>query len=138
RNLNSRLHGDLETVCLKCLEKEPHGRYPSAAAVADDLERWLRGEAVRARRVGALGRGWRWCRRNPVLAGLTALLALVLLGGVSGIVFQWRQAEAARRDAVASDIQAESLLNELIDSGPIGPMQMRYRQGVPNLELLLK
>jgi serine/threonine protein kinase/tetratricopeptide (TPR) repeat protein len=88
RVLNSRLARDLETVCLKCLEKEPHRRYASAAALADDLERWLRGEPVRARRVGPLGRAWRWCRRNPVIA--TLLLAVT--GGVFASLFLWRQA----------------------------------------------
>jgi serine/threonine protein kinase/tetratricopeptide (TPR) repeat protein len=88
RVLNSRLARDLETVCLKCLEKEPHRRYASAAALADDLERWLRGEPVRARRVGPVGRAWRWCRRNPAVAGLL----LAVTGGVFASLFLWREA----------------------------------------------
>jgi tetratricopeptide (TPR) repeat protein len=123
RSLNSRLPRDLETVCLKCLEKEPSRRYASAAALADDLERWLRGEPVRGRRTGPLGRVRRWCRRKPVAAGLVAALALSLVGGVAGVFHQWRAAEAARRAAVASAADARLLLGELLRFNPAGPLE---------------
>jgi WD40 repeat protein/tRNA A-37 threonylcarbamoyl transferase component Bud32 len=82
-HLQPNVPRDLNTVCLKCLRKEPERRYAGAPALADDLERWLRGEAVQARRVGAGERSWKWVRRNPATAALVgvsgvALLALVV------------------------------------------------------------
>ena len=122
RLLNPAVPRDLETVCLKCLEKEPSRRYATALALADDLERFENGRPVLARPIGALARGWRWCRRNPIPAGLTALLALVLIGGLSGILYQWHQADAARREAVANAAQARQVLSELIQSSPVTPL----------------
>jgi tetratricopeptide (TPR) repeat protein len=136
--LNPLVPRDLETVCLKCLEKEPRRRYPSAAAFADDLGRWLRGEPVRARRVSPLGRTWRWCRRKPVIATLIALLALVLAGGFAATGYQLREAEAARREAEASDAQAQQLLNELLPTSPDASHEMGYYQRPPNIDALLK
>src|SRR5262249_61797290 len=70
-----------ETSRLRCLRRAPAKRSGSARALADDLRRFLAGEAVRARPVGRLERGWRWCRRNPTVAALLALVALVLVAG---------------------------------------------------------
>jgi serine/threonine protein kinase len=118
RLLNPAVPCDLETICLKCLRKEPSRRYHSAAALADDLERFLGGQPIHARRSSSGVRAWMWCRRKPGTAGLVAALLLALLGGIAGITVQWGRAEAARKSAVASDVEAQGLLGEWLDSNP--------------------
>jgi TolB-like protein/tRNA A-37 threonylcarbamoyl transferase component Bud32/Tfp pilus assembly protein PilF len=83
RLLNPKIDRDLSTICLKCLEKDPKRRYPSALALAEDLERWIKHEPIAARRVGPLVRGRKWVRRNPSIAVMAAmLLALAVPLGV--------------------------------------------------------
>jgi serine/threonine protein kinase len=81
RKLNSDVDRDMETVCMKCLEKDPRQRYASAEELAEELARIQRLEPVHARPLGAIGRGCRWCRRNPLPATLLAILFLTLLVG---------------------------------------------------------
>jgi serine/threonine protein kinase/Tfp pilus assembly protein PilF len=82
RLLNPKIDRDLSTICLKCLEKEPRRRYPSALALAEDLERWLKHEPILGRHTGVFARGKKWVRRNPTSAPLAAsLIALVAAAG---------------------------------------------------------
>lgn len=101
--LAPRLPKDIETICLKCLQKDPHRRYESAAALAEDVHRFLAGAPIAARPVGWLERAWRWRRRNPVVAGLAAAVLLVFAAGFAGIAWKWRDAE--RQKSIAQDAE---------------------------------
>src|SRR5207253_916622 len=83
RRLNHRVPRDLETICLKAMEKVPGRRYATAAALAQDLRRWLDGKPIHARAVRGWERTWKWAKRNPVVATLTAAVALTLIGGAT-------------------------------------------------------
>jgi len=90
---------DLETICLKCLAKAPLARYQTAAELADDLGRFLVGVPILARRPSWRERAARWCRRNPLVAALSACLLVTGTIGFFGVVWQWREAEYSRREA---------------------------------------
>ena len=85
RSLAPSLDRDLETIVARCLEADPNARYESAGALAEDLERWLRHEPIRARRVGVFTHGRKWVRRNPTSTVLVT--SLVVLGAVIGVMF---------------------------------------------------
>jgi eukaryotic-like serine/threonine-protein kinase len=101
--LRPKLPRDLVTICLKCLEKEPAKRYPSAVDLAEDLARFAAGETIRARPVGWHERLFRWCRREPAVAAL----AITLLVGLVGVATQWRRAESHLADALVQRRRAE-------------------------------
>jgi WD40 repeat protein/serine/threonine protein kinase len=110
RVLNRAVPRDLETICIKCLEKQPARRFTSARALAEDLRRFLNSEPVLARPLGTPSRIWRWCRRKPALAALLVLLNLALVLGLSGVLWQWHSARqkafVARQNLYAADIGA--------------------------------
>ncbi len=112
RQLNDQVPRDMETICLKAMNREPGRRYQSADELAEDLRRWLRGEPIHARPTGSLERTWRWCRRNRRVAGLAASLVVVFVAGFLGVFWQWRRAEAnavrARRQATRADQMRQS------------------------------
>jgi serine/threonine-protein kinase len=107
RRLRPRLDRDLETICLKCLQKDPARRYPSARDLADDLDRWRTGRAILARPSGAAERAVKWARRHPERAALVGLGAAVVLALAVGVFWQWAASQAgyARQLAASADHQ---------------------------------
>jgi WD40 repeat protein len=109
RKLNPAVPRDLETVVLKATARDPAHRYQTPADMADDLKRFVEDRPVRARRASEAEKFARWCRRNPLPAGLLAGIVLVFLAGFVGVVWQWRGAEAARDDERGQRNRAEGL-----------------------------
>jgi tetratricopeptide (TPR) repeat protein len=114
--LRPRLPRDLAVICMKCLEKQPHKRYASALALADDLRRFRDGLPIQARPVGRSERAWRWCRRQPLAAGLLAALVVAILGGFAAATWKWLEAEEERRRAVDQRDRAERVLRAALDT----------------------
>lgn len=115
RQLNPAVSRDLETICLKCLQKDRTRRYSSARELADDLQRFLNGEAILARPVSAFVRLWKWTRRNRAAAALTLALVLTLISGTAfSSWFAWRatrnEARAVRLAAEKSDLARHAVI----------------------------
>jgi len=98
---------DLQSICYKCLDKSPKKRYLSAAALADDLQRFLSGEAVLARPVSGLGRVLKTMLRYPVTSALIALVFVTIIIGLGGVLFQWQKARQAREELRAALVISE-------------------------------
>ena len=128
RTLMPGLDRDLETICAKCLERDPSARYRSAAALAEDLERWLEGQPIAARPLSQASQVWRWTRRNPVITGMAALLvtlglvaaAMAWKGGASnppattGIaVLPFESLSGDKEDAIFADGVQDDILTKL-------------------------
>ena len=113
RKLDGRIPRDLETICLKCLEKDRDQRYVTADQLSEELRRQLQGKPIFARPIGRTARTWRWCRRNPLAAGLIATVFAVLLLGVIvstsfAIVANWNAHRFSR-----ANTQLETTVDEL-------------------------
>lgn len=109
---------DLETLCRKCLAKDPQHRYSSAAALADDLDRFSRGQPILAEPESTLSLIAGWSRRHPALSAMAAALAISLGAGFFGVLWQWRHAEAARQEVATANLhlqQANTQLSRTID-----------------------
>lgn len=98
RRLNATISRDLETICLKCLEKDPSRRYESAGQLAAELRRFLAGDEILARPISRFERLWRWCRKNPRIPTLSAALLAVVLIAYAG-AWVWFEHQIADTDA---------------------------------------
>jgi tetratricopeptide (TPR) repeat protein len=139
RRSNARVDRDLETICLKCLAKDPCRRYESAQALAEDLERWLAGEPIRARRAGVGEWLRKWVRRHPALAALVFVMSLALVGFVAGLLWHNRQLqEAAERERLRAEearIQREQA-EATVRSAMYGLRELLYRTRAKDLAQL--
>lgn len=107
RLLNPAVPKDLSTICLNCLEKEPARRYASAKELSEELGRFLRGEPVHARPGTRLERGIKWAKRNPKLAAMGAVVAVVALVGAGAVAWEWNLRQVARAQAHAFDLSSQ-------------------------------
>jgi WD40 repeat protein/tRNA A-37 threonylcarbamoyl transferase component Bud32 len=130
RLLQPKVPRDLETICLKCLQKEPHKRYPTALALAEDLQRFERHEPIRARPIGRAERLARWCRRNPVPAVAACAIVATVFTAFALIT-------QSRQEALRSKSQAEQLADERADlAAHNGRLAERERQQREQAETL--
>src|SRR5262249_51141720 len=106
---------DLETICLKCLQKEPHRRYASALALAEDLRCARQDKPIRARPVGPVVRAWKWARRRPAAAAWRAATLLVSVRGFGGVTWQWQEARLARDAALAEKREADGARADAVE-----------------------
>lgn len=113
RFFNDQIPRDLETICLKAMAKTPARRYATAGELADDLQRWLRGEPIVARPVGILARFWRWCRGNPLAAGF---LLAVSIGSAAGMAHLVQLSDdLVKQAALESAAQQAGMLEQVND-----------------------
>jgi formylglycine-generating enzyme required for sulfatase activity/tRNA A-37 threonylcarbamoyl transferase component Bud32 len=110
RRLQPKTPADLETICLKCLHKQPQKRYASAADLADDLRRFLDDAPIHARPTGIIERAVKWVRKRPAVAALLAAVLLVAAAGVAAFAWEYRQAVRDRQDAQEKREEADQRL----------------------------
>jgi eukaryotic-like serine/threonine-protein kinase len=145
RSLNAEIPPDLEVICQKAMRKESTGRYKSAGALAADLQRWLDGRPIEARPVTRIERSWRWCRRNPITAGLVGTIAalfVIVAFSATAMFAMERQHRITLEEALLENNRLLSKAyveraNRYMD--PIGPVdQYRPLQGLPWLYAALQ
>jgi hypothetical protein len=138
RSLHHEVPKDLDTLCMKCLECAPGQRLESAGLLAAELERWLRGEPIQTRPISLAERGWRFASKRPVITLLATALALSVLTGGTGILYQLREAQQARQQAEANNRQTQMLIAELLPTSPAAPRTLRVTQRIPKLEAMIQ
>ena len=111
---NAKVPRNLETICLKCLEKDPRRRYAGVQALADDLRAWLDSRPISARRVGVLERAWLWCKRRPAVAALSAAALLASIGGTAAVIAVQAKANAELKTANQREKQRFGLAMDAI------------------------
>jgi serine/threonine protein kinase len=142
RRLERRVPRDLETICLKCLEKRADHRYATAAELGADLKRWLAKEPILAKPPGAMGRLLRWSQRKPAIAALTVVLAIVTFVGSSAFAWQYQKTVTANHELMISQVEglrgasAEGtrvLLKTLAPFGSQAVPDLREARSAPDL-----
>ncbi len=132
RRLNPAVPRDLETICLRCLRKDPANRYVTAREMAEDLARFQRGETIHARPISALARTWRWCRRRPAIAALLALLVVVTALAFVTVERARREEAGAKGHAEAASAQlreTNARLEESLDRIELDRAEDLFRSG---------
>jgi serine/threonine protein kinase len=116
RRIRPDIPRDLETIVMKAVAREPAHRYQTPRDMADDLRRFLRNKPIAARQANYLERSQRWCRRNPVVAGLSAALFVVLVASFLSVVWLWLDAEEQRRLSESGEIKAREDRDTAVDA----------------------
>ncbi|MCA8996315.1 MAG: protein kinase [Planctomycetaceae bacterium] len=132
RRLNSSVDRDLDTICLKCLEKDPQRRYQSAMELSEDLSRYLAGQTIRARPVGTVEKGARWCRRNPLSAFLAGIAAMALGIAIGAISVGYRETSKALAHAEESLQFARRAIDDLYND--VTEIDLRNQPGMQPLK----
>ncbi|HEY7314490.1 MAG TPA: WD40 repeat domain-containing serine/threonine-protein kinase [Gemmataceae bacterium] len=134
RSVQRNIPRDLETICLQCLQKDPARRYRSADALADDLERYLRGEPIQARRTGRAERVVKWARRRPAVAGL-ALAVIALLGVVIALLAsRLHRAEAGLTEAGEREKELKEVAEERSRAAKLVKATLDFEKGSTRLQ----
>lgn len=134
-HVQGRVPRDLETIIHKAIDKEPGRRYQTAQELVADLQRFLADRPIKARPISAVERGWRWCRRNPAVASLTAAVVVVALAGFAGIVTQWQAAVASMELAINNAREANQNLDLARTNGKIAIKRLDEKEKI-NKQLL--